>query len=74
MRKKSKSTKVRERGRLLVRGEGIKLDEVMGMADHFLVGRVCGRNYTSTRLKKWVTEVWDQILEELSSVVHGNYD
>lgn len=56
--KKTKSTKIKENSRLLMLGEGIRLDKVMDTTRNFLVRRVCDREYTTTRLKKWVIEIW----------------
>lgn len=49
--KQSKLSKTRERGRLLVFGEGIGMDKAALTQSTILVGRVRVRNYTSSRLK-----------------------
>lgn len=42
---------------MLVLGEGIRLDEVMDTIDNVFVGRVRGRVYSTSRLKKWIAEI-----------------
>lgn len=50
--KKSKSTKVKEKDRSVILGDGPKFDEIIDTAERVMVGRVNGRRYSATWLKK----------------------
>lgn len=53
--KRSKLSKIRERGRLLVFGVGISMDQATLTKSRVLVRKVRGWNYTPVTLKKWTT-------------------
>lgn len=59
---------MKESGRVLVLGDGPNFYNIMDITSNVLFKRVHGRNYLSLRLKKWVQEVWGQVLNELPAV------
>lgn len=60
---------MKERGRQLVMGDGIKMRDVLGTNDQILVCSVQGQKYSSSGLKKWVVQVWGQALVNLPSML-----
>lgn len=53
--KKSRNSKIRERDRRLIFGEGISMAQAALTESTVLVGRVRGQNYSQMHLRKWTT-------------------
>jgi len=67
--KNSKCIKVKNKGSQLILGEGILMVKVINTANIVLVRWVHGKNYSASRLQKWISNIWGQILELLPLVV-----
>jgi len=67
--KKSINSKIRERDRRLIFGEGITMAQVALTERIVLVGRVRGWNYTPMCLWKWMVENWGKLLIQLPGIL-----